>query len=74
MENLVIKIEDGGLWIEERHTRFEDLIMPHQHLIHILPFILCHESSNFEDIVKLWDDSQLFPGLDFVGEFVDQKL
>ena len=23
MEDLVIKIEDGGLWIEERHSKFE---------------------------------------------------
>ena len=53
MENLEIKIEDEGLWIEDRHSRFEDSIMPHQHLIHIFPFILCRESRNFEDIVKL---------------------
>ena len=31
MEDLEIKNEDGGLWIEERHSRFEALIVPHQH-------------------------------------------
>ena len=29
MEDLKFKIECGGLWIEERHSRFENLIMPH---------------------------------------------
>ena len=53
MEDLEIKIEDGGLWIEDRHSRFEDLIMPHQHLIHVVLFIVCRESRHFEDIVKL---------------------
>ena len=53
MEDLDIKIEDGGLWIEDRHLRFEDLIMPHLHLIHIFLLILCRESRYFEDIVKL---------------------
>ena len=24
MENLEVKIEDGRLWIEDRHSRFED--------------------------------------------------
>ena len=24
MEDLEFKIEDGGLWIEDRHSRFED--------------------------------------------------
>ena len=28
MEDLEIKIEDEGLWIEDRHSRFEDLITP----------------------------------------------
>ena len=53
MEDLEIKIEDGGLWIEDRLYRFEDSIMPYQHLIHIFPFILCRKSCYFEDIVKL---------------------
>ena len=53
MEDLEIKIEDGGLWNEDRHSRFEDLIMPHQHLTHIFLFILCCESRYFKDIVKL---------------------
>ena len=29
MEDLEFKIEDGGLWIEDRHSKFDDLIMPH---------------------------------------------
>ena len=53
MEDLEIKIEDGGLCIVNRHSRFEDSIKPHLHLIHIFLFILCHESHYFEDIVKL---------------------
>ena len=31
MEDIESKIEDGGLLIEDRHSRFEDLIVPHQH-------------------------------------------
>ena len=54
MKHLVLKIEDGGLWIEDRPSRFEDFIMPHQHLIHIFRFIHCRELRYFEDIVKLW--------------------
>ena len=53
MKDLEFKMEDGGLWIEDRHSRFEDLIMPHQHLIHVFLFILCCKSLYFEDIVKL---------------------
>ena len=53
MEDLEIKIEDGGLWIEDRPSRFEDLIVPHQHLMHLFLFILCRESRYFEDIAKL---------------------
>ena len=53
MEDFEFKIEDGGLWIEVRHSRFEDLIMHHQHLIHVLLYILCRESRYFEDIEKL---------------------
>ena len=51
MEHLGIKIEVQWLWIEDRQSRFEDSIMPHQHLIHMLLFVLCHESRYFEDIV-----------------------
>ena len=29
MENLEIKIEDEGLWIEDRHSRLEDSIVRH---------------------------------------------
>ena len=36
---LELKIGDGGLWIEDRPSRFEDFIMPHQHSIHIFLFI-----------------------------------
>ena len=52
MKHLELKIEDGGLWIEDRPSRLEDFIMPHQHLIHIFWFIHCRESRYFEDIVK----------------------
>ena len=52
MEDLEIKIEDGGLWIEDRHSRLEDSIMPHQHLRYIILFILCRESCYFEDILN----------------------
>ena len=52
-EDLELKIKDGGLWIEDRHSRFEDLIMPHQLLIHVFLFILCRKSRYFEDIVEL---------------------
>ena len=52
MKQLELKIEDGGLWIEERPSRFEDIIMPHQHLIHLFQFIHRRESRYFEDIVK----------------------
>ena len=38
MEGLEFKIEDGGVSIEARHSRFDDLIMPHQHLIHVFLF------------------------------------
>ena len=51
MKHLEIKIEDVGLWIEDRPSRFEEFIMPHKHLIHIFLFIHCPESRYFEDIV-----------------------
>ena len=53
MEDLEFKIECGGLWIEERHSKFEDLIISYQHLMDILLFILCPKSRYFLDIVKL---------------------
>ena len=43
MRYLEFKIEDGGLWIEDSHSKFEDLIMHHQHLIHVLLYILCRK-------------------------------
>ena len=54
MNHLELKIEIGWLWIEDRSSRFEDVIIPHQHLIHLFLFIHCRESRFFEDIVKLW--------------------
>ena len=53
MEDLEFKIEDGGLWIEERHSKFEDLIIPHKRLLYIFLFIFCRESRYFEDIVQV---------------------
>ena len=41
MEDLKFQIGDGGLWIEDRYSRFQDLIMPHQHLKCVFLFILC---------------------------------
>ena len=54
MENgaLRIQIEVEGLWCEDRQSRFEDSIMPHQHLIRIFLFVLCRKSRYFKDIVK----------------------
>ena len=53
MEDLEFKIEDGVLWIEDRQSTFEHLIMPNNHLIHVFLFIVCRKSRYFEDIVKL---------------------
>ena len=53
IEDLEFKIEIKGLWIEDRQSRFEDSIMPHQYSIHIFLFILCCESCHFEDIISL---------------------
>ena len=67
-EDLKFKIEGGWLY-EDRHSRFEDLIMPHQHLIHEFMFILCRKWRYFEDIALNFpfeDDSQLFHGLHIV--------
>ena len=44
MEDLEFKIEDGGLWIEDRHSKFEDLIIPHKRLLYIFLLIFCRES------------------------------
>ena len=67
MEDLEFNNEDRGLWIKDRPSRFEDFILPHQHLMHIFLFIHCHKSRNFEYIVKLnfllEDALQLFPGV-----------
>ena len=52
MEHLGVIIEVEGLWIEDSQSRFEDSIMPLQHLLHMLLFVLCCESRYFEDIVK----------------------
>ena len=53
MEDIEEKIEDGGLWIEDWNSRFQDLFMPYQHLRHMFLIIFCHESRYFEDIEKL---------------------
>ena len=50
--DLGFKIEVERLLIKDRQSRFEDSIMPHQYLIHMLLFVLCRESRYFEDIVK----------------------
>ena len=52
-----LRLEDGewrflGLKIENKQSRFEDFIRPHQHLMHMFFFVLCRESRYFEDIVK----------------------
>ena len=43
MEDLEFEIKDRGLWIEDWHSRFDDFIMPHLHLIHMFLFIFCHK-------------------------------
>ena len=54
MEDSEFKIEDGGLWIEDRQSRQEDSIIPNQHLVNVVLFIILYwESHYFEDIVKL---------------------
>ena len=52
MEHLGFKIEVEGQRIEDRQSRFEDSIITHHHLIHMILFVLCRESRYFEDIVK----------------------
>ena len=39
MEDLELKNEGEGLWIEDRQSRFKDSIMPHQNLIQMFLFI-----------------------------------
>ena len=51
MEDLGLKIEVEWLWIEDKQSKFEDSIMPHQHLIHMFLLVLCRESRYFEDII-----------------------
>ena len=53
-EDLELKIEGGGLLIDDGQSRFEDSIMPHQYLKHIFLCILCRESRYFEDNVNIW--------------------
>ena len=50
MEDLGLKIEVEGLWIEDMQSRFEDSIMPQHHLIHMFLFVLGRKSRYFEDI------------------------
>ena len=52
MEDLELKIEVVGLWIEYRQSKFEDSIMPHPNLMHMFLFVLHRESHYFEDIAK----------------------
>ena len=52
MEHLGLKFLVEWLWIEDRQSRYEDSIMPHQHLIHMLLFVLCRVSRYFEDMVN----------------------
>ena len=40
MEDKEFEIEDGWMWIEDEQSRFQDSIMPHQHLLHIFLVIL----------------------------------
>ena len=46
------KIGVEWLWIEGRQSRFEDSIMPQQHLIHMFLFVVCRGSRYYEDIAK----------------------
>ena len=53
MEDLEFQIVDGGLWSEDRQSRFEASIMPHQHLIYVFLFIHRRKSRYYEDIVEI---------------------
>ena len=53
-KDLKLKMEGGGLLIEDWQSGFEDSIVPHQYLKHIFLFILCRESRYFEDNVNMW--------------------
>ena len=50
MNHLELKIQDGGPWIEDRPSKFQDFIMPHQHLIHIFLFTHSRKYRYFGDI------------------------
>ena len=52
MEDLGLEIEVEWLWIDDRKSRYEDFIMPNQHLIHMILFVLCRESRYSEDTAK----------------------
>ena len=60
MEDLGLQIEVEGLWIEDRQSKFEDSIMPHQHLIHMFPLTLCRESRYFVVILKIYNFFQVW--------------
>ena len=53
MEDFGLKIVVEGLCIENRQSRFEDFIMPHQHLIHKFLVMICRELCYFQDILEL---------------------
>ena len=44
-------MEDLELKSKDRHSKFEDLIIPHKRLLYIFLLIFCRESRYFEDIV-----------------------
>ena len=52
-EDLEFRNEAGGLWIEDRQSRFEDFTMLPPQLIQIILVVLCRETHYFEDILKL---------------------
>ena len=47
MPHLELKIEDGGLWIEDRPSKCEDFIMPQRHFIHLFLYIYRQNSLIF---------------------------
>ena len=53
MEDLGLQIEVEELWIEDRQSRIEDSIMPHQQLIHMFLFVLWRKSHYFEDMYRV---------------------
>ena len=60
MEDLRLKTEVEGLWIEDRQSKFEDSIMQHSHLIHMFLSVLCRDA-----ILRTLYYLQLFPGLNY---------